>query len=93
MYEEISVTEDYTLSERSIIKEWAQKAKQRNAKEPSDSNIVWRVILAEIWSIVLAKLSFNYFKSFLLKYLKFCSLKIHIIIYLILVIISLKNTF
>ena len=43
MYEWISVTEDYTLSERSIIKEWAQKAKERNAKEPSDSNIIWRV--------------------------------------------------
>ena len=40
MYEGISVTEDYTLSERSIIKKWAQKAKERNAKEPSDSNII-----------------------------------------------------
>ena len=43
MYEGISVTEDYTLSERSIIKKWAQKAKERNAKEPSDSNIIWRI--------------------------------------------------
>ena len=40
MYEGISVTEYYTLFERSIIKEWAQKARERNAKEPSDSNIV-----------------------------------------------------
>ena len=43
MYEGISVMEDYTLSERSIIKKWAQKAKERNAKKPSDSNIIWRV--------------------------------------------------
>ena len=43
MYEGISVTEDYTLTERSIIKKWAQKAKERNAKEPSDSNIIWKV--------------------------------------------------
>ena len=28
-YEGISVTEDYTLLERSVIKEWTQKAKER----------------------------------------------------------------
>ena len=45
MYEGISVTEeeDNTPSKRSFVKKWAQKAKERNAKEPSDSNIVWRV--------------------------------------------------
>ena len=42
-YEGISVTKDYTLLERSVIKKWTQKAKERNLKDASDSNIIWRV--------------------------------------------------
>ena len=30
-------------TERKIIKEWTQKAKKRNEKEPTDSKVVWRV--------------------------------------------------
>lgn len=42
-YEGISITEDFTIFERSIIKEWANKAKERNEREPKDSKFVWRV--------------------------------------------------
>ena len=42
-YQRISVTEDYTLAERQIIKTWALKAKERNQNEPCDSTYIWHV--------------------------------------------------
>ena len=42
-YKRISITNDYTLTQRRIVKEWIQKAKERNEKEPTDSKVVWRV--------------------------------------------------
>ena len=39
-YQGISVTEDFTRFERSLIKEWKNKAAERSAREP---NFVWRV--------------------------------------------------
>lgn len=42
-YKGISITNDYTFTQRRIIKEWTQKAKERNEKEPTDSKVVWRV--------------------------------------------------
>ena len=40
-YQGISVTEDFTRFERSLIKELKNKAAERSAREP---NIIWRVI-------------------------------------------------
>ena len=40
-YDGISVAEDFTLFERSMIQEWIKKVKAK--KEPSDSKYVWRV--------------------------------------------------
>ena len=42
-YDGISVAEDFTLFERSMIQEWTKKVKAKNEKEPSDSKYVWRV--------------------------------------------------
>lgn len=42
-YEGISVAEDHTLFERSVIRNMSKKAKERNAQEPSGSGIIWRV--------------------------------------------------
>lgn len=42
-YRGISVAEDFTLAERSVIKSWYEKAKERNEKEGFTSNVVWRV--------------------------------------------------
>lgn len=42
-YQGISVNEDLTIFERKIVKEWTNKAKAKNTKEPSDSTFVWRV--------------------------------------------------
>ena len=42
-YNGISVTEDLTIAERSIFKQWSERAKDQNRKEPDDSNFVWRV--------------------------------------------------
>ena len=42
-YKKVSITNDYTLTERKVIKEWTQKAKQQNEKEPTGSIIIWRV--------------------------------------------------
>ena len=39
----MSITDDYTLAERQIIKEYSDKAKDYNNKEPQDSDYVWRV--------------------------------------------------
>ena len=39
----ISITDDYTVSERQMIKEFANKAKEKSLLEPEGSNSVWRV--------------------------------------------------
>ena len=39
----ISITDDYTISERQMLKEFANKAKEKNSLEPENSNFVWRV--------------------------------------------------
>ena len=41
-FQGLSVTDDYTLTQRQTIKEWLEKAKQKNAAEPADSQYVWR---------------------------------------------------
>ena len=42
-YQGISVNEDPTIFERKIVREWSNKAKEINNKEPIDSKFVWRV--------------------------------------------------
>lgn len=42
-YVGISVTEDLTIAERSILKEWLQKAKDKNEKLQPESTSIWRV--------------------------------------------------
>ena len=39
----ISITDDYTLDERQMIKEYSEKAKENNKKEPEHSRYVWHV--------------------------------------------------
>ena len=43
MYTGISMTDDYTMSERTMIKEYANRAKEENTNEPENSKYVWRV--------------------------------------------------
>ena len=42
-YKGISITEDYIVSERQMIKEFANKAKEQNSLELENSNFVWKV--------------------------------------------------
>ena len=42
-YKTISVTENYTITERRMIKEWSGKVKEKNKNESPDSKLVWRV--------------------------------------------------
>ena len=42
-YKTISVTEDYTITERRMIKDWSDKAKEKNKNESPESKFVWRV--------------------------------------------------
>ena len=42
-YNGISIKEDFTISERSIIKEYVQRANEKNEKEAGDSEYFWRV--------------------------------------------------
>ena len=42
-YDGISVAEDFTLFERSMIQEWTKKVKAKNEKEPSDFKYIWKV--------------------------------------------------
>ena len=42
-FSKISVTEDYTIGDRNLIKEWTERAKAKNTKEPPESNYEWKV--------------------------------------------------
>ena len=42
-YKGVSVTDDHTLKDRELIKEWTEKAKSANNEEPSDSVYEWKV--------------------------------------------------
>ena len=42
-YKGVSVTEDYTLTDRKTIREWREKAKTANDQELADSKYVYRV--------------------------------------------------
>ena len=39
----VSITEDYSLKERELIKSFSQKAKDANENEDGDSQFIWRV--------------------------------------------------
>ena len=43
MYTGISITDDYTMSERMMIKEYANRAKEEKKNETENSKYVWRV--------------------------------------------------
>ena len=42
-YKGISVTDDYTIKHRNMIKEWIEKAKKTNEEEPTESQYEWKV--------------------------------------------------
>ena len=42
-YQGISVTDDHTIKDRKLIKDWIDKAKEANASEPADSPYQWKV--------------------------------------------------
>ena len=42
-YRGISVKDDFTFNERILIKAYNNEARIKNANEPADSNIIWRV--------------------------------------------------
>ena len=43
MYKKISVTEDYTVSERKMIQEMREQVKEKNNQEPEDSEFVYKL--------------------------------------------------
>ena len=42
-FDGISIKDDFTISERNLVKEYVQKANEKNQSEPVDSEFVWRV--------------------------------------------------
>ena len=42
-FKRLSVTDDYTVAERQLLKEYSLKAKEMNEKESPYSKYVWRV--------------------------------------------------
>ena len=42
-YKGISITEDYTISERQMIREFTSLAKEKNVNEPENSDFIWKV--------------------------------------------------
>ena len=42
-YKKISITEDYTIAERLLIKEMVKKAALKNESEPTNSTTIWKV--------------------------------------------------
>ena len=57
-YKGISIAEDFTVFERGLIKEWANKAKERT-KEENDSGFVWRVRGSSFKGLYLKKIKRN----------------------------------
>ena len=41
-FKKISITDDYTVSERNEIRTWVEKAREKNGKEKSDK-YTWKV--------------------------------------------------
>ena len=39
----MSITDDYTSMQRKAIQDAVKRARDRNANEPEDSNIIWKV--------------------------------------------------
>ena len=42
-YRGISITEDYTINERDMIRTKTEEAKSKNANEPAESQFIWKV--------------------------------------------------
>ena len=42
-YKGVSITEDYTVTERKLLQDWRDKAKTKNDSEEPNSNYIWRV--------------------------------------------------
>ena len=42
-YKGVSITEDYTVTERKLLQDWRDKAKAKNEAEEPDSRYIWRV--------------------------------------------------
>ena len=42
-YKGISITDDHSIADRKIIREWGEKAKTANENEPADSLYEWKV--------------------------------------------------
>ena len=42
-YKGVSVTDDHTIKDRNLIREWAEKAKSANLAEPAESLYEWKV--------------------------------------------------
>lgn len=42
-YQSVSISDDYTIAERPVLRSWGKKAQEKNEQEPKDSNITWRV--------------------------------------------------
>ena len=57
-YKGISITEDFTVFEKGLIKEWGNKAKERT-KEENDSGFVWRVRGSPLKELYLKKIKKN----------------------------------
>ena len=58
IYKGISITNDFTFSERMLIKEFHDQAKSKNKQEEeNESNIVWRVRGTPKNGLILKKLT------------------------------------
>ena len=42
-YKRVSITDDYTINERNLIRQVDEEVKEKNSQEDSAANFVWRV--------------------------------------------------
>ena len=42
-YARISITEDYTIPERKLVKDMKEQVKTKNSAEPEDSGFIWKL--------------------------------------------------
>ena len=55
-FHSVSITDDYTLQQRKTIKEWVNKAKQKNNEEAEDSRYIWKACTTQKNGMFLKKL-------------------------------------
>ena len=62
-YKRVSITDDYTINERNLIRQVGEEAKEKNSQEDQAVNFVWRVRGSSKTAFVRRRFQRKYFKE------------------------------